>query len=877
MLALWPAKHTDATGASTQEACRRPHEEARGFSQSETMSWRGFSSRLASLGAEIEDSVAQEVNNLRAQLQKAESDRMETHLSYLRLEASLHDTMAQRADLESELRLAREENARLRQTLDDVDGRAVEAAQLTRINDLSRELIATRFELAKAAAAAASQGALTPSEGACASRVLTHPSPPPSTSALGLDALLSAAERLDLQAADAILNPACVFSMPSLQASDLVSAAGVARGGSGIGDDEEEADASSGADDNDDEDTDSEDARESAGERGRGRGGRRRARAEDSLGASLSRALLAVCLPKEAAPKAAAPNAAAAAAAGGSASGGAPKGAGSAEEAKRDGASSGEVGGSSLGTAADSTAPAVAAADGAPADAKEDVEEDAAREADATSALIEALLLRGAHAGASAPDATGRTPLHGVCARQLPTAAAILLQHGADANAADAEGRTPLHVAAAIGCGQLVELLLRHGGDETCKTASGQTAPSLAQAAPDKSACAVFNDASLRLSAMAKRASALYRNGSFREAADAFRAALGVASEGGASVCSTGDVATLHFNCARALLREGEHVSALENATAALACRPDYANAGMLQAECHMELLDFDAAAAAYRRVSALEPSNPAWTDCAARAAAMAAAPPYEVLGVSESADAAEIKRAYKRECLQWHPDKHQGSAEDRARANTMFRRVTNAYEVLSDARRRGELDAKRRAEAFHQHYQSAARAAGMAAGRAAAAAAPAQAAYDSFDAYSSFRTDQHPQSHHFYPPPSQAPSSYDYAAAHAARTAAREAAEAATYTSRRMDDRHSRRSRAPPSPRGVNLDEGGGQEQERNGGASSRPSRRGSVDDLLHEAFGLEDEGLPLPGGGYDETFDWRSRPTASASPWFETELDGP
>ena len=112
-------------------------------------------------------------------------------------------------------------------------------------------------------------------------------------------------------------------------------------------------------------------------------------------------------------------------------------------------------------------------------------------------------------------------------------------------------------------------------------------------------------------------------------------------------------------------------------ATLAIEKKPQYANAAMLQAECYMELLDFESAASAYRRVAALEPDNPAWGECAARAASMAAASAYEVLGVSERAESGEIKRAYHTQCLQWHPDKHQGSAEDRRRANTMFQRLS--------------------------------------------------------------------------------------------------------------------------------------------------------------------------------------------------------
>ena len=66
--------------------------------------------------------------------------------------------------------------------------------------------------------------------------------------------------------------------------------------------------------------------------------------------------------------------------------------------------------------------------------------------------------------------------------------------------------------------------------------------------------------------------------------------------------CHPVDVATLHFNCARAALKEERHVLSLDQASAALRHRPGYGNARMLQAECHMELLEFSEAAVAWWR-----------------------------------------------------------------------------------------------------------------------------------------------------------------------------------------------------------------------------------------------------------------------------------
>lgn len=60
----------------------------------------------------------------------------------------------------------------------------------------------------------------------------------------------------------------------------------------------------------------------------------------------------------------------------------------------------------------------------------------------------------------------------------------------------------------------------------------------------------------------------------------------------------------------------------------------------------------------------------------------------YNVLGVTKSASAAEIKSAYRKLALKWHPDRNKASG-----STEKFKEINKAYEVLSDSKKKDIYD----------------------------------------------------------------------------------------------------------------------------------------------------------------------------------------
>lgn len=61
----------------------------------------------------------------------------------------------------------------------------------------------------------------------------------------------------------------------------------------------------------------------------------------------------------------------------------------------------------------------------------------------------------------------------------------------------------------------------------------------------------------------------------------------------------------------------------------------------------------------------------------------------YEILGIQKGANEADVKRAYRKQAMEWHPDKHKGDKT----AETKFKEINTAYETLSDPQKKAMYD----------------------------------------------------------------------------------------------------------------------------------------------------------------------------------------
>ena len=61
----------------------------------------------------------------------------------------------------------------------------------------------------------------------------------------------------------------------------------------------------------------------------------------------------------------------------------------------------------------------------------------------------------------------------------------------------------------------------------------------------------------------------------------------------------------------------------------------------------------------------------------------------YEILGVAKGADAGEIKKAYRKMAMKYHPDQNPDNKE----AEAKFKEINAAYDVLKDDQKRADYD----------------------------------------------------------------------------------------------------------------------------------------------------------------------------------------
>ena len=143
--------------------------------------------------------------------------------------------------------------------------------------------------------------------------------------------------------------------------------------------------------------------------------------------------------------------------------------------------------------------------------------------------------------------------------------------------------------------------------------------------------------------------------------------------------------------------KQGKNLEAMKDADEAIQQNPFYSTAYIRRALIYEEYKMFDDAKADLSKAKELDPSNPKIegyiTEANQKAEKARNRDYYEILGINRNATADEIKKAYRKLALKYHPDRNSESEQSKKIAQRKFEDVSDAYSVLSDPKKKQMFD----------------------------------------------------------------------------------------------------------------------------------------------------------------------------------------
>jgi DnaJ family protein C protein 7 len=140
-----------------------------------------------------------------------------------------------------------------------------------------------------------------------------------------------------------------------------------------------------------------------------------------------------------------------------------------------------------------------------------------------------------------------------------------------------------------------------------------------------------------------------------------------------------------------------KNTEALRDSNQSIKLNPYYARGYVKRGNVYMELKMYDDARADFQKAKELDPSVSGvegfLNDANKKAEKARKRDYYAILGIDRNASEHEIKKAYKKMAMKYHPDRNSESEETKKMAEKKFIDVNDAYSVLSDPKKKSMYD----------------------------------------------------------------------------------------------------------------------------------------------------------------------------------------